>query len=85
MTNVCFNTLEFIKAMLKIFRKRLRGRGFAKKLCALKKERNISFLFLGMNRHYYSDLLLSEDELLFSSLAIESRIAVSALMFLYFM
>jgi len=45
MTNVCFKTLEFIKAMLKIFRKRLRGRGFAKKLCALKKERNISFLF----------------------------------------
>ncbi|GET24098.1 hypothetical protein NT017_04270 [Prolixibacter sp. NT017] len=40
MTNVCFKTLYFIKAMLKIFRKRLRGRGFAKKVKHKKKGTN---------------------------------------------
>jgi len=45
MTNVCFKTLDSIKAMLKIFRKRLQWAIFGEGTKA-KKRNDYSFLFL---------------------------------------
>ena len=46
MTNVCFRTLDSIKSMLKIFRKRLRKSIYVMGSADNKKRNEISFLFI---------------------------------------